>query len=104
MFSSITDKLTSVFRNLRGIGKISGKNISDALEEIRRAFIDADVNVEVADVFIERVKKEAIGREVTKKVLPEHEIVKIVNDELVALFGGEKKEGENTEPAFSKNL
>ena len=102
MFSSISDKLTSIFRNLRGIGKISEKNISDALEEIRRAFIDADVNVEVADVFIERVKKEAIGREVTKKVLPEHEIVKIVNDELVALFGGGKKEGENTEPAFSK--
>jgi signal recognition particle subunit SRP54 len=89
MFTSITDKISNIFRNLRGLGKISEKNIGDALAEIREALLNADVNLEAADDFIGKVHKKAIGREVLSKILPEQQIVKIIYDELVALLGGD---------------
>lgn len=88
MFSSLSEKLQSVFKNLRGYGKLTESNVSDALREVRVALLEADVNYKVAKDFIERTKQKALGREVLTSVQPGQQIIKIVHDELVALMGG----------------
>lgn len=89
MFNSLVDSLDKSFRNLRGVGKITDKNISDALREIRLALLDADVEFGVAKAFIETIKERALGAEVLKSVKPGEQIVKIFNDELTVLLGGD---------------
>ena len=89
MFDSLTNKLQKVFKDLRGLGKISESNIADTLREVRMALLEADVNFKVARDFIERVKEKALGAEVIASVHPGQQIVKIINDELVALLGSE---------------
>jgi signal recognition particle subunit SRP54 len=89
MFDSLSQKLQSAFKNLRGLGKISEENVSESLREIRMALLDADVNFKVARDFIERVKQKAIGQEVLLSVQPGQQIVKIIHDELVDLLGSE---------------
>ncbi len=88
MFDSLSDKLQAVFKNLRGYGKLTEKNVADALREVRLALLEADVNYKVAKDFIERTKQRALGQEVLTSVTPGQQIVKIVHDELVALMGG----------------
>ena len=88
MFSSLTDKLDKTFRNLRGVGRISEKNVSDALREIRLALLEADVEYKVAQTFIEGVKARAVGEDVLKSIKPGEQIVKIFHDELTSLLGG----------------
>ena len=90
MFDSLSEKLQSVFKNLRGYGKLTEKNVADALREVRLALLEADVNYKVAKDFIERTKQRALGQEVLTSVTPGQQIVKIVHDELVALMGGEE--------------
>jgi signal recognition particle subunit SRP54 len=97
MFDDLTSKLDQVFRNLRGIGKLSEANIRESLQEIRRVLLDADVNVQVTRDFLARVEEKAIGQEVTKSVLPAQLIIKIVHDELVQLLG-EKESRLTTSP------
>jgi signal recognition particle subunit SRP54 len=92
MFDSLTEKLSSALRNLRGVGQLSEANMEAALQEVRTALLSADVHFRVTREFIERVKAKAIGQEVLKGVNPGQQIVKIINDELVALLG----EGTNT--------
>jgi signal recognition particle subunit SRP54 len=87
MFDSLSGKLQSAFRNLRGLGKISDANVSDALREVRLALLEADVNFKVARDFIERVKAKSIGAEVIQSIQPGQQIIKIIHDELVALLG-----------------
>src|SRR3954449_11601269 len=87
MFDSLSTKLQSAFKNLRGLGKISETNISDSLREVRMALLDADVNFKVARDFIERVKTKAIGQEVVQSIQPGQQVIKIIHDELVALPG-----------------
>ena len=89
MFDSLSDKLQSVFKNLRGYGKLTEKNVADALREVRVALLEADVNYKVAKDFIERTKQRALGQEVLTSVTPGQQIVKVVHDELIALMGGE---------------
>ncbi|MCU0797944.1 MAG: signal recognition particle protein [Akkermansiaceae bacterium] len=89
MFSSLTDSLDKTFRNLRGVGKISEKNITDALRDIRLALLEADVEFTVAKTFIEHVKEKAMGAEVLKSVKPGEQIVKIFHDEIKDLLGGD---------------
>src|SRR5580704_1435071 len=89
MFDSLTSKLQSAFKNLRGLGKISESNISDALREVRMALLEADVNFKVARDFIERVKTKAMGAEVIASVQPGQQIIKFVSDELVDLLGSQ---------------
>jgi signal recognition particle subunit SRP54 len=89
MFDSLSGKLQNVFRNLRGLGKISETNIADSLREVRMALLDADVNFKVARDFIERVKTRALGLEVVQNVHPGQQIIKVINDELVALLGSQ---------------
>ncbi len=92
MFESLTESLSNAFRNLRGMGKLTEENMADALAEVRKALLSADVHFKVAREFTERVKQQCIGREVIKSITPAQQIVKIINDELVALLGG----GENS--------
>ena len=89
MFGRLSDKLQDVFKNLRGQGRISDSNITDALREVRLALLDADVNFQVAKHFISRVKEKAMGEEVLRSVTPGQQIVKIFHEELCALLGGD---------------
>jgi signal recognition particle subunit SRP54 len=87
MFDSLSDKLQGIFKNLRGFGKLTEKNVADALREVRLALLEADVNYKVVKDFIERTKQRALGQEVLTSITPGQQIIKIVHDELVALMG-----------------
>src|SRR5271155_4586292 len=87
MFDSLSSKLQNAFRNLRGLGKISESNVSDALRDVRMALLDADVNFKVARDFIEQVKTKALGQDVIQSIQPGQQIIKIIHDELVDLLG-----------------
>lgn len=89
IFSSLSDSLDKTFRNIRGVGKISEKNIADALRDIRMALLEADVEFGVAKRFIAAVKERATGSEVLKSVKPGEQIVKVFQDELTQLLGGD---------------
>jgi len=87
MFDSLSEKLQSAFRNLRGLGKISESNIDESMREVRLALLEADVNFKVAKEFIARVKEKAMGEEVLASVSPGQQIIKFIHDELVQLLG-----------------
>ena len=89
MFENLTEKLERSFKILKGEGKITEINIADALKDIRRALLDADVSYKIAKQFCEDVKNKAIGQNVLTAVKPQQMIVKIVHDELAALMGSE---------------
>ncbi len=89
MFNSLSDNLQDTFKKLRGQGKLSDKNISDAMREIRLALLEADVEFSVAKDFIARVKEKALGEQVLKSIKPGEQIVKVFHDELTALLGGD---------------
>jgi signal recognition particle subunit SRP54 len=88
MFESLSQNLNKVFKNLRGRGKLTEKNIQEALREVRMALLEADVNYLVAKDFIARVKERCLGREVLDSVTPGQQVIKHVQDEMVTLFGG----------------
>jgi signal recognition particle subunit SRP54 len=92
MFESLTDKLELTFKRLRGQGKISEKNIDDALRDVRLALLEADVHIKVVKSFLESVKAKSLGQEVLQSLTPEQQFLKIVRDELTALLGGEYHE------------
>ncbi len=87
MFESLTDKLSSALRNLRGVGRLSEENMAAALAEVRTALLAADVHFKVAREFVERVQAQCAGQDVLKGVTPGQQIVKIIHDELVRLLG-----------------
>lgn len=87
VFDSLSKKFQKVFRDLRGLGRISESNISESLREVRLALLDADVNFKVARDFIEKVKEKAIGMQVIQSIKPGEQVVKIIHDELVELLG-----------------
>lgn len=87
MFDALSGKLQQVFKNLRGMGKISDSNVADSLREVRMALLEADVNFKVAKEFIEEVRQKAIGQEVIQSIQPGQQIIKIIHDELVNLLG-----------------
>jgi len=89
MFSRLSDKLQDVFKDLRGHGRISEANVTDALREVRLALLDADVHFQVAKDFVANVKEKALGEDVLRSVTPGQQIVKIFHDELVTLLGGD---------------
>ena len=89
MFDSLSGKLQNVFKNLRGLGKISESNVSDSLREVRMALLDADVHFKVARDFIERVKQKAIGQQVIQSIQPGQQVIRIIHDELVELLGSQ---------------
>ena len=89
MFDNLTEKLERSFKILKGEGKITEINIADAVKDIRRALLDADVSYRIAKKFCDDVKSKAIGQDVLTSVRPQQMIVKIVHDELAALMGSE---------------
>ena len=91
MFESLTEKLELTFKRLRGEGKISEKNIDDALREVRLALLEADVHVKVVKTFLDSVKAKSLGQEVLLSLTPEQQFLKIVRDELIGLLGGEHR-------------
>ncbi len=88
MFDSLSDKLQSVFRKLSGKGRISEADLTEAMREVRLALLEADVNFKVVKEFVARVKEKALGVDVIQNVQPVQFVIKIVNDELIALLGG----------------
>ena len=99
MFSSLSDQLDKTFRDLRGVGKISEANITDALRDIRIALLEADVEFGVAKEFIARVKEKSLGEDVLKSIKPGEQIVKIFQDELTELLGGDQSPLDLNPPA-----
>ncbi|HEV8713353.1 MAG TPA: signal recognition particle protein [Candidatus Binatia bacterium] len=92
MFESLSEKLEAVFRRLRGHGKLTEKNIEEALREVRLALLEADVNFRVVKDFVDRIRGQALGQEVLASLSPEQQVIKIVNAELVTLLGGQYSE------------
>lgn len=88
MFESLSDKLKRSLKTLRGQGKLTPEHVDAALREIRMALLEADVNYKVAKDFVENVRAKAEGQEVWQDLKPHEQVVKIVYDELVELFGG----------------
>src|SRR6056297_340979 len=89
MFDNLSDRLNSVFKKLKGHGKLSEKNIEDGLREVRMALLEADTHYKVVKQLIAEIKERAIGQEVLASLTPAQQVIKIVNEELTALMGSE---------------
>jgi signal recognition particle subunit SRP54 len=89
MFDTLTAKLDGTFKKLRSRGKLHPKQVDNAMGDMRTALLDADVAVEVADAFLERVRTRALSEEVMKSLTPAQQVIKVVRDELQATLGGE---------------
>ncbi|MCX6377482.1 MAG: signal recognition particle receptor subunit alpha, partial [Armatimonadetes bacterium] len=88
MFESLSEKLQSVFKRLRGKGVLSEQDVNEALREVRLVLLEADVNFRVVKDFVARVRERAVGREVLQSLSPAQHVIKIVNEELIELLGG----------------
>ncbi|HWO56548.1 MAG TPA: signal recognition particle protein [bacterium] len=98
MFDQLGERLERVFKTLRGHGKVSEKNIEEALKQVRRAFLEADVHYKVVKEFLEDVQRESLGAEVLNSVTPGQQIIKIIHDRLVALLGGQYRPVQFAKP------
>jgi signal recognition particle subunit SRP54 len=99
MFQNLTERLNTTIRNLRGIGRLTPENMQETLRDVRTALLEADVALPVAREFIEKVKEQALGQDVLKSLTPGQALIKVVNDELVAMMSAEHQELQlNTTP------
>src|SRR5512147_2508996 len=87
MFENLTNRLNQVFDQLRKRGKLSEADVDAALREVRLALLEADVHFSVVETFIARVRERAVGAEVSKALNPGQQVIKIVNEELIATLG-----------------
>jgi signal recognition particle subunit SRP54 len=87
VFESLTDRLQAVFKGLRGKGKLTEKDVDEALRQVRLALLEADVNFKVVKQFVAKVRERAVGVEVLESLSPAQQVIKIVNEELIALLG-----------------
>ncbi|HEY8884271.1 MAG TPA: signal recognition particle receptor subunit alpha, partial [Chloroflexota bacterium] len=87
MFDTLTDRLQGVFKKLRGKGKLTERDVDEALREVRLALLEADVNFKVVKDFVGKVRERAVGAEVLESLSPAHQVIKIVNDQLVEMLG-----------------
>jgi signal recognition particle subunit SRP54 len=92
MFENLSEKLSLTLKKLRGHGRLSEKNIQDALQEVRLALLEADVHYRVVKKFIEDIRQQAMGQEVLESLTPGQQVVKIVHEELSRLMGGARQE------------
>ena len=95
MFENLTDKLQRVFKNLRGQGKLTQEHVDEALDGIREALLEGDVNVGVIDELLTHIREKALGSEVLLQLSPDQQVIKIVRDELALLLG------KHAKPLFS---
>jgi signal recognition particle subunit SRP54 len=86
MFNKLSENLDKIFRNIKGMGKLSEANIKETMREIRMALLEADVNFKIVKNFVAEIEKRAIGVEVMKSLQPGHQLVKIVHEQLIALM------------------
>ena len=93
-FESLSEKLNSVFKKLRGKGRLSESDVKEAMREVRLALLEADVSYKVVRDFVKSVTERATGQEVLESLTPAQMVIKIVNEELTALMGG-----SNAKPA-----
>src|SRR5260370_29341382 len=91
MFTALSERLTAALKRLTGRGVLSEQDVTEALREIRRHLLEADVSFEVTTGFVERVRERAIGALAVKTVSPGQQVVKLVHDEIAALLGGTKR-------------
>jgi len=98
MTNLLAEKLQSVFKTLRGYGKLSESNVADAVREVRLALLAADVNYQVAKEFCDEVKTKCMGQEVLRSIRPGEQFVKVVHDELLACFSSETPEITSNRP------
>jgi signal recognition particle subunit SRP54 len=91
VFDTLSDRLSDAFKNLRGKGRLSEQDIDETAREIRVALLEADVALPAVRAFIARVKERALGAEVSRALNPGQQVIKIVNDELIAILGGETR-------------
>src|SRR3984893_17414628 len=89
MFQSLSDRFDAIFPRLRGRGRLSDDDVEEVLREIRLALLQADVNIRVVRTFVARVREECISAELSQSLSPAQQVIKIVNQELVAILGGE---------------
>lgn len=89
MFSSLSDKLTEAFKKFKNKGKLTESDVKEGMREVKLALLEADVNFKVVKEFVRRVTERAVGADVLESLLPAQQIIKIVNEELVSLMGGE---------------
>ena len=92
MFEDIQNKFSRIIKNIRGQGKITENNISESVREIRRALLEADVNLKVVKAFTQRVIDKATGDVVFDSIKPGQQFVKLIMDELISTLGKDKKE------------
>lgn len=92
MFDNLSDRLDGIFRKLTGQGRITERNIEDALREVRLALLEADVNIKVVRDFVDHVRKKALGQEVLRSLTPEQHLIKFVITELREVMGGQARE------------
>ena len=92
MFESLSEKLSKTFKKLRGQGRLTEKNIEEALKEVRMALLEADVNYKVVKKFVEDIRQSAMGQEVLDSLTPGQQVIKIVHEELIRLMGGTRQE------------
>ena len=88
MFENLTDKLTGIFNRLSSRGRLTEKDIDDALGQVRRSLLEADVNFRVARDFVAKVKERSMGAEVLESLAPGQQVVKIVHEELTDILSG----------------
>lgn len=91
-FESLTDKLSNIFKNLRGKGRLSEEDVKAALKEVKMALLEADVNFKVVKQFVSTVQERAVGSDVLNGLNPGQTVIKIVNEEMIALMGSETTE------------
>ena len=91
MFNSLSDRLTETFKNLRTKGRLSESDVNKTIRDIRLALLDADVALPVVKEFTHSVRERALGAEVSEALNPAQQVVKIVNEELVGILGGETR-------------
>src|SRR6476620_5849423 len=99
MFDNLSEKLSGILDGLTRRGALSEANVDEALREVRRALLEADVALDVARAFIEQVKKRAVGVDVIKSVTPGQMVVKIVHDELISTLGSDAQPVDLNAPA-----
>ena len=92
MFDSLSTKLDGAFKAIRGRGKLTEKDIDEAMKNVRMALLEADVNFKVAKQFCSKVAEEAKGEEVLKSLTPDQQVTRIVHEELIDTMGGQAAE------------
>ena len=92
MFNQLQDRLSSISKALKGQGRISEKNVKNAIRDIRRALLEADVNLKVVRSFTDRVQEKALGEKVLKAISPEQQFIKIIHDEMIDFLGSDDNE------------